>query len=64
MSGDKVVGYVTTGYSSISTGKSVAMALVEKEYAVLGEKLHVKIHRKLHNATITKKKFYNKNYKK
>ena len=64
MSGDKVVGYVTTGYSSISTGKSVAMALVEKEYAVLGEKLQVKIHRKLHNATITKKKFYNKNYKK
>ncbi len=64
ISGDKVVGYVTTGYSSISTGKSVAMALVEKEYAVLGEKLQVKIHRKLHNATITKKKFYNKNYKK
>lgn len=64
LSGDKVVGYVTTGYSSISTGKSVAMALVEKAYATLGDTLQVKIHRKLHTATVTKKKFYNKNYKK
>jgi aminomethyltransferase len=64
VSGDKVVGHVTTGYNSISTGKSVAMALVDSDYAALGTKLQVKIHRKLHTATVTKKKFYNKNYKK
>ncbi len=63
ISGDKVVGHITTGYSSVSTGKSVAMALVDKEYSSLGTKLKVKIHRKLHDATITKKNFYNKNYK-
>lgn len=64
MKGDEVVGYVTTGYSSISTGKSVAMALVERKYAAPGESLQIKIHRKLHNAKVTPKKFYNKNYKK
>ena len=62
--GEKVVGHITTGYSSISTGKSVAMALVEKDCAAIGERLKVKIHRKLHDATVTKKNFYNKNYKK
>ncbi|MDD7376648.1 MAG: glycine cleavage system aminomethyltransferase GcvT [Prevotellaceae bacterium] len=61
---DKVVGHVTTGYSSISTGKSVAMALVESGCSAKGERLKVKIHRKLHDATVIKKKFYNKNYKK
>lgn len=60
----RVVGHVTTGYSSISTGKSVAMALVEAGKAVVGERLQVRIHRKLHDATVTKRKFYNKNYKK
>ena len=61
---DKVVGHVTTGYSSISTGKSVAMALVESGCSAKGERLKVKIHRKLHDATVIKKNFYNKNYKK
>lgn len=62
--GDKVVGHITTGYSSVSTGKSVAMALVDKEFSALGTRLKVKIHRKLHDATVIKKNFYNKNYKK
>ena len=61
---DKVVGHITTGYSSVSTGKSVAMALVDKEFSTLGTRLKVRIHRKLHDATITKKNFYNKKYKK
>ena len=62
--GDKVVGHITTGYSSVSTGKSVAMALVDKDFSALGTRLKVKIHRKLHDATVIKKNFYNKNYKK
>lgn len=60
----KVVGHVTTGYNSISTGKSVAMALIETSNAKIGTRLDVRIHRKLHKATVVKKKFYDKKYKK
>lgn len=60
----KVVGHVTTGYNSISTGKSVAMALIETSSAKIGTRLDVRIHRKLHKATVVKKKFYDKKYKK
>lgn len=59
-----VVGTVTTGYNSISTGKSVCMALVDTPYAKLGTSLQVRIHRKLHAGTVVKKRFYEKNYKK
>jgi len=60
----KVIGTVTTGYSSISTGKSVCMALVDIAYAKIGTPVQVRIHRKLHDGTVTKKRFYEKNYKK
>ena len=60
----KVVGSVTTGYQSISTGKSVCMALVDIDHAKLGTPLQVRIHRKLHDGVVTKKRFYEKNYKK
>ena len=60
----KVVGYITTGYRSISTGKSVAMAMVDAPYFALGTEVEVNIHKKPHKAVVTKKKFYNKNYKK
>ena len=62
--GDEVVGTVTTGYNSISTGKSVCMALVKIAYAKLGTPVQVRIHRKLHNGVVTKKRFYDKSYKK
>ena len=62
--GDEVVGTVTTGYNSISTGKSVCMALVDIAYAKLGTPVQVRIHRKLHNGVVTKKRFYDKSYKK
>lgn len=60
---DEVVGHVTTGYHSISTDKSVAMALVDAKYAALGTPLKVKIRRKVFPATVVKKKFYKKSYK-
>ncbi len=60
----KVIGHVTTGYNSISTGKSVAMALIETSSAKIGTRLDVRILRKLHKATVVKKKFYDKKYKK
>ncbi|MCQ2206183.1 MAG: glycine cleavage system aminomethyltransferase GcvT [Bacteroidaceae bacterium] len=62
--GDEVVGHVTTGYNSIMTGKSVCMALVDIAYAKLDTPVQVRIHRKLHNGIVTKKRFYQKSYKK
>lgn len=59
-----VVGYITTGYNSISVGKNIAFALVEAPYGTLGTKLQVKIRRKLAPATVIKKRFYTPNYKK
>lgn len=64
LSGDRVVGMVTTGYQSISTGKSVCMAMVEIGCAQIGTPLQVRIHRKLQDGVVTKKRFYEKNYKK
>lgn len=61
---DKVVGTVTTGYNSISTGKSVCMALLDIDYTKLGTPVAVRIHKKLQLGVVTKKRFYDKNYKK
>lgn len=61
---DKVVGTVTTGYNSISTGKSVCMALLDIDYTKLGTPVAVRIHKKLQPGVVTKKRFYDKNYKK
>lgn len=60
----KVIGTVTTGYNSISTGKSVCMALIDIAYTKLGTPVQVRIHRKLQDGVVTKKRFYEKNYKK
>lgn len=60
----KVVGYVTTGYNSISTGKSVAMAMVEKPYTKLGTPVEIRIRKKTFPGVVCKKRFYDKNYKK
>jgi len=58
------VGEVTTGYRTISTDKSVCMALVDAEYAKLGTPLEVQIRKKTIGGTVVKKKFYDKHYKK
>ncbi|MDE7154583.1 MAG: glycine cleavage system aminomethyltransferase GcvT [Muribaculaceae bacterium] len=60
----ETIGEVTTGYHAISVDKSIAMALVDAEYAALGTPVQIKIRRKTFPATVVKKKFYNKNYKK
>ena len=58
------VGEITTGYRSISTGKSVAMAMINKPYDKLGTRVEVRIRKKTFPATVVKKRFYDKNYKK
>jgi len=60
----KVIGEVTTGYKSISTGKSVAMAMVEKPYDKLGTEVEIRIRKKTFPGKVVKKRFYDKNYKK
>lgn len=60
----EVIGEVTTGYNSISTGKSVAMAMVKKEYAKLGTPVEIRIRKKTFLGVVVKKRFYEKNYKK
>ncbi len=61
---DRVVGSVTTGYNSISTGKSVCMAMVDIAYAKVGTPVQIRIHKKLQDGTVCKKRFYEKSYKK
>ena len=60
----KVIGVVTTGYNSISTGKSVCMAMVDIDYAKLDTEVAVRIRKKVFPGVVTKKRFYDKNYKK
>lgn len=64
LQGDKVVGYVTTGYRGISVDKSLAMALVDREAGALDNELSVRIRKKVFPAVVVKKRFYKKSYKK
>lgn len=59
-----VVGYITTGYQGISVNKSLAFALVKREYGTLGDNLEVQIRKKVVPAVVVKKRFYDKHYKK
>ncbi len=61
---DEVVGTETTGYGSISLGKSICVALVKTEYSALGTPVEVRIHRKLQPGVVVKKRFYKTSYKK
>ena len=58
------IGEVTTGYHSISTDKSICMALIDAQYAVLGTSVEVQIRKKTFPGVVCKKQFYNKSYKK
>jgi aminomethyltransferase len=58
------VGVVTTGYRSISTDRSVCVAMVQKEYTELGTQVEIRIRKKVFPGVVTKKRFYETNYKK
>ena len=58
------VGEVTTGYRSISTDRSVCVAMVEKAYTELGTQVQIRIRKKVFPGIVTKKRFYETNYKK
>lgn len=58
------VGEVTTGYRSISTDKSVCVAMVDKKYSEIGTKLDIAIRKKVFAGAVCKKRFYETKYKK
>ena len=58
------VGEVTTGYRSISTDRSVCVAMVDKAYTELGTEVEIRIRKKVFPGIVTKKRFYETNYKK
>src|SRR5574344_2208632 len=60
----KMVGEVTTGYHTLSSDRSVCMALVNAEFSKLGTPLDVQIRKKVFSGEVVKKKFYDKHYKK
>jgi len=61
---DEIIGEVTTGYHTISSDKSVCMALVDSNFAKLGTPLQVQIRKKVFPGEVVKKRFYDKHYKK
>jgi aminomethyltransferase len=58
------IGEVTTGYHTISTDKSVCMALIDAAHATLGTEVEIQIRKKTFPGTVCKKRFYEKHYKK
>ena len=58
------IGEVTTGYHTISTDKSVCMALIDSRYAILDTSLDIQIRKKVFSGKVVKKRFYDKHYKK
>lgn len=57
------VGEVTTGYHTLSTDKSVCMALIDAAYAKLDTNVQIQIRKKVFPGKVVKKQFYNKSYK-
>ena len=58
------IGEVTTGYHTISSDKSVCMALVDTSYSKLDTEVQIQIRKKVFPGKVVKKQFYNKSYKK
>ena len=60
----ETIGEVTTGYHTLSSDKSVCMALVDAAYAQLDTDVQIQIRKKVFPGKVVKKQFYNKSYKK
>lgn len=58
------IGEVTTGYHTLSSDKSVCMALVDAAYAKLDTEVQIQIRKKVFPGKVVKKQFYSKSYKK
>ncbi len=61
---DQVVGFVTSGYKSPSTGLTVALALIDKPYDKKGTEIDCIVRNRSIKTVVRNKKFYDKNYHK
>ncbi|MDE4542201.1 glycine cleavage system aminomethyltransferase GcvT [Thermoanaerobacterium sp. R66] len=61
--GEKI-GYVTTGYLSPTLKKNIGMALINSQFATIGNEINIIIRNKPYKAFVASKNFYKKNYKK
>ena len=61
--GEKI-GEVTTGYHTISTDRSVCMALIDSRFSALDTPLDIQIRKKVFTGKVVKKRFYEKRYHK
>jgi aminomethyltransferase len=61
--GDEEVGYITTGYLSVTLNKPIAMVMINQPYTKKGTDVSVKIRQRLLPGFVRDKKFLQKNYK-
>lgn len=61
---DKVVGFVTTGCASPTTGKILGLGIIDVEHAEIGKEISIAIRKRTVPAVIVEKPFYKKQYKK
>lgn len=60
---ETLVGEITTGYKSPSSGETVAMAMIDRPYDKLKTELLVDVRGKMKKVVVRNKKFYQKSYK-
>jgi len=59
----KIIGFVTTGYSSPTLKKNIGYAMVDIEYSELDTIIEIQIRKKTAKAKVVSRNFYNKKYK-
>lgn len=64
VSGDEVIGVVTTGYLSPTLGKNIGLALIDSKYGEMGSEIGIRVRKNVYPATVVSRRFYQKNYKK
>lgn len=64
MNNGKKIGFVTTGYAAPTVNKNIGLAMVDIEYSKLETPIEIKIRKRILQAKVISKRFYNKNYKK
>jgi len=61
--GEECIGYITTGYLSVTLGKPIALAMVDRPHTKRETKVEVKIRNKRIPGFVRDKKFLKKKYK-
>lgn len=61
---NEAIGHVTTGYGLETFERSIGLCLVPKKYSQLGSKIFIQVRKNSIAATVIKRKFYQKKYKK